>query len=135
MRTQFWYRLTKFFMHMLLVPRLSRSLSAFQCNTDRNCNDIWYDNNYYCCTAACSHHIPLRQGVVSDIPVTMTDVVHEGINMTLSCLSGLTLVGSNTSTCTENGQWEPNPWEVECVHLGQHNCNNFHWIFDVWSCT
>jgi hypothetical protein len=43
--------------------------------------------------------------------------------MTLNCLSGLILIGSNTSICTENGEWEPNPREVECVRSGQNYLN------------
>ena len=69
--------------------------------------------------AACSHHLVLHQGVVSNISATETDIVLEGTTMTLNCLSGLILTGSNTSKCTENGEWEPDPWEVECVNSGK----------------
>ncbi len=57
----------------------------------------------------------MHQGVFSDISATETDIAHEGTTMTLNCLNGLVLVGSNTSTCTENGEWEPDPKKVECV--------------------
>lgn len=39
----------------------------------------------------------------------------EGANITFTCAdSGLTLVGPNSSVCLSNGQWEPDPREVEC---------------------
>ena len=38
-----------------------------------------------------------------------------GANVTLICTSGLTLIGSNASTCMGNGEWEPDPEDVECV--------------------
>ena len=69
-------------------------------------------------TAACSHHLVLHQGVVSNISATETDIALEGTTMTLNCLPDLVLVGSNTSTCTENGEWEPDPSEVECIRPG-----------------
>ena len=39
----------------------------------------------------------------------------EGANITFTCDSGLTLVGPNSSVCFSNGQWEPDPREVECI--------------------
>ena len=76
------------------------------------------DNNALLDTYAvtCSHHLAFHQDVVSD--VTTTSAAHEGTTMTLSCLSGLVLVGSNTSTCMGNGQWEPDPRKVECMQIG-----------------
>ena len=45
----------------------------------------------------------------------------EESSVTFGCPSGLVLVGSNTSTCMENGQWNPDPENVECrgnsVHI------------------
>lgn len=38
----------------------------------------------------------------------------EGHNIAFSCPSGLIFIGPNTSTCTENGVWEPYPGEVKC---------------------
>ena len=35
--------------------------------------------------------------------------------MTLACTSGLLLSGPSTSTCMENGEWEPDLREAECV--------------------
>ena len=68
------------------------------------------------CSYMQSSPIALHQDVVSD--VNTTSIVHEGTTITLGCLSGLVLAGSNTSTCMGNGQWEPDPREVECMRLG-----------------
>ena len=38
----------------------------------------------------------------------------EGTNITFSCPLDLVLTGPNSSTCMENGEWEPDPREVEC---------------------
>ena len=43
------------------------------------------------------------------------DPALEGENITFSCNDGLTLIGSNSSTCMENGRWEPDPREVNCT--------------------
>ena len=42
------------------------------------------------------------------------DPAVEGSNITISCLSGRALNGANTATCMGNGNWEPDPREVEC---------------------
>ena len=40
-------------------------------------------------------------------------------NITFICHAGQVLNGSNSSTCMGNGEWEPDPREVECtgVHV------------------
>ena len=38
-----------------------------------------------------------------------------GTNATFSCLPGQVLSGPFTSTCLENGEWEPDPQEVACI--------------------
>ena len=42
-----------------------------------------------------------------------------GSNATFSCPLGLELIGPNSSTCMQNGEWEPDPREVSCrgVHV------------------
>ena len=67
--------------------------------------------------AKCSFHLALNRGVVSDVGIT--DTVREGTTMTLSCLPGFILTGSNTSTCMGTGEWEPDPRAVECIQLGK----------------
>ena len=38
-----------------------------------------------------------------------------GDYITFTCPSGLVLNGSNSSMCVENGEWEPDPREVNCI--------------------
>ena len=38
----------------------------------------------------------------------------EGSNITFSCLPEYVPIGPNTSICMENGEWEPDPRNVEC---------------------
>ena len=38
----------------------------------------------------------------------------EGDSVTFGCLHGQIMVGSNTSTCMENGQWNPDPATATC---------------------
>ena len=42
------------------------------------------------------------------------DPAVEGSEVTFDCSSGLVMSGPNSSTCMENGRWEPDPREVEC---------------------
>ena len=39
----------------------------------------------------------------------------EGAIVTFTCPPGQVLNGRNTSTCTGNGEWEPDPREAECI--------------------
>ena len=43
------------------------------------------------------------------------DPAREGHNITFACPPGQTLNGSNSSTCMGNGEWAPDPREVECT--------------------
>jgi hypothetical protein len=38
-----------------------------------------------------------------------------GTNATFSCLPGQGFTGPIVSTCVENGEWEPDPQDVECI--------------------
>ena len=40
----------------------------------------------------------------------------EGLNVSFSCPTGLQLelTGPNTTTCMENGEWEPDPFNLKC---------------------
>ena len=50
------------------------------------------------------------------------DPAMEGATVTLVCPPQYALIGPNTTMCTGNGEWEPNPMEVECK--GTY-CNGF----------
>ena len=53
---------------------------------------------------------------LSDIQDAMP--VMEGFVVSFSCRSEFTLSGPNSSTCMRNGEWEPDPREVECRQKG-----------------
>ena len=44
----------------------------------------------------------------NDLPIL------EGSNITFSCPPGLELIGPNSSTCAENGEWKPDPRGLLC---------------------
>ena len=43
------------------------------------------------------------------------DPAREGQIITFICPHAQTLNGSNSATCMGNGEWEPDPGEVECI--------------------
>jgi hypothetical protein len=65
--------------------------------------------------------------------------VLEGMNITFLCPSNYLLMGinNNMSMCTENGEWEPDPKDVECIGKTQKKlmpvvegyCNESIFIF------
>ena len=54
--------------------------------------------------------------------------VIEGTIVTFSCPPGLILTGSNTSTCTENGEWKPDIKGTECKGELDNRLNQIHII-------
>ena len=68
-------------------------------------------------------HIPFTANCGYPSPATTVDSIRvmghtdpalEATVVTFSCSPGLVLTGPNTTTCMDNGQWEPNPREVKC---------------------
>jgi hypothetical protein len=49
------------------------------------------------------------------VAVDYLDPALEGQTVMFICPLGQTLNGSNSSTCMGNGEWEPDPGEVECT--------------------
>ena len=49
------------------------------------------------------------------------DPALEGTNVTFSCPPGFVVLGPTTSTCMENGEWEPDPRQVKCI--GKLDCD------------
>jgi hypothetical protein len=52
--------------------------------------------------------------------VSIPNVMHSGLPIegsvvNLSCPPGMILNGTNTTTCTRNGEWEPDPQDAECI--------------------
>ena len=75
------------------------------------------------CTHA--HIIPCHHAVTCDYPptqllhgpvgvVTGSDWI-EGQFITYTCPPGFELTGPNASVCMRNGEWEPDPREVDCI--------------------
>ena len=44
-----------------------------------------------------------------------------GRSIKFSCPSGMALTGPNVAICMENGEWEPDPSNIECIG----DANNF----------
>ena len=62
----------------------------------------------------CRH--PVLSG---DSMLTVTDygdlLVINGTTVSFGCSSGLMLVGVKSTTCRENGDWEPDPGRIVCA--------------------
>ena len=58
----------------------------------------------------------------------------EGSRIMLSCSYGYSLKGSNTSTCTGNGEWEPDPRKAECkgINTTKINVIRIRMIVGIW---
>ena len=54
------------------------------------------------CKPTGNDSIPNIEGYDDTIPV-------EGTTISFSCPPGLVLIGPNSATCTEDGEWEPDP--------------------------
>ena len=50
----------------------------------------------------------------------------EGTTIKFSCPPGLVITGPNSATCTENGEWEPDPSGVTCNDSKGKSILNFH---------
>jgi hypothetical protein len=53
--------------------------------------------------------------LTNTLAVDYLDPALEGQAIIFICPLGQTLNGSNSSTCMGNGEWEPDPGEVECI--------------------
>ena len=62
-------------------------------------------------TGKCSNPMALTNA----IPVGYVDPALQGQNIIFTCPPDHILNGSNSSTCMGNGEWEPDPGEVECI--------------------
>ena len=57
----------------------------------------------------------------------------EGQFITYTCPPGFVLTGPNASVCTGNGEWEPDPGEVDCIgnNYAQQHSDAIHNIVIV----
>ena len=69
------------------------------------------------CIAKCGH--PTLEDDSEQLRISGYEApMLEGSNITLHCNPGYVLIGlSITYTCTENGEWEPDPREVQCLGI------------------
>lgn len=58
---------------------------------------------------------PQVQDSIQQYPSSDINPAREGTVITFTCSeSDLVLTGPNTTVCTNNGEWEPDPMEVAC---------------------
>ena len=51
----------------------------------------------------------------------------EGSTVSFSCLPGLEVIGPNSATCTENGEWVPEPTGIMCNNMSlEGECTIMH---------
>ena len=67
-----------------------------------------------CYVGKCDNPLKLIQADI--ITVGYEDPALEGENITFTYPTGAILSGPNSSACMGNGEWEPDPREVECAH-------------------
>ena len=70
---------------------------------------------YILCVANCGHP-ELKASNDSHVPniVDYEDLPIEGETVRFDCLPGSMLTGPNSATCSENGEWEPDPSQLMC---------------------
>ena len=56
--------------------------------------------------------------IINPLSIQGVMPVMEGFVVSFSCCSEFILAGPNSSTCMSNGEWEPDPREVECRQKG-----------------
>jgi hypothetical protein len=71
-------------------------------------------------STACQNVIPADKcsdpmELTNALALGYVDPALEGQTIMFVCLPGQTLNGSNSSTCMGNGEWEPDPGEMECT--------------------
>jgi hypothetical protein len=70
-------------------------------------------------TVICGHPF---QGIDSNSVIIegYMDPALEGTVVSFDCPPQQVLIGPNTTTCMRNGEWEPDPREVECKGIEGH---------------
>jgi hypothetical protein len=72
---------------------------------------------WHTCTAKCGNVLhQLGQDHDNIRVIGYSAPALEGTSVTLECISpNLVHVGPNITTCMENGEWEPDPREANCI--------------------
>ena len=80
------------------------------------CNHLSYSHIAVTCD-----HLPIQTKLnnVNVVTRSQNSPLTEGQFITYTCEPGFILTGPNASVCTENGEWEPNPGEVDCIGMLQ----------------
>ena len=67
-------------------------------------------------TTTCSYPISAISGAANDSMTVIgyVEPAMEGATVAFKCPTQYVLIGPNTTTCMGNGEWEPDPREVEC---------------------
>ena len=106
------------------------SITAFLCGHSNATTMIMLEFGEFCTSLllfACDNNIiiiiivkcvhPLNLPMIDNsVKVLLdNDLALVDTNATFSCLSGLIFSGPMNSTCMENGEWEPDPQEVDCT--------------------
>ena len=74
---------------------------------------LWFNKKITFYTARCSY--PLNEDESRNITGYSASIpALEGTIIMFSCAYGLELIGSTISTCMGNGEWEPDPGNIEC---------------------
>ena len=78
-------------------------------------------------------HVPLLHAVTCDLPLQLLEQLvivdagsqvipyREGQFITYTCPPGFILNDLNASVCTGNGEWKPDPGQVDCIGEYAHN--------------
>ena len=90
------------------------------------CCGLYHEYYYhpFVCTANCGY--PASDSIDEALRVIGYEApMLEGSSIILDCFPGYALIGSNSATCMENGEWEPDPRDVECEgivreYFGKH---------------
>ena len=77
----------------------------------------WYKdcNNCHTTPVTCDLPSQLLEPPVTVYAESQDSPPIEGQLITYTCPTGFVLTGSNVSVCTENGEWEPDPGQVDCI--------------------
>ena len=67
-------------------------------------------------------------GPVAEVSGSQDNPPIEGQFITYKCPPGFILTGPNVSVCTENGEWEPDPGQVDCIgkYLFKNHMQSVH---------
>ena len=109
---------------------------AIACDHDKIVSIFFSLHNYL--IVICGHPFQDRVSVDDSESVIIEgymDPSSEGAVLSFDCPPHHVLIGSNTTTCMGNGEWEPDPKEVECkgIMLGKYSRVQVHMYMHVKS--